>query len=325
MNDGLSSPTPLPVLGFLGTGLMAAPMIRRLLSAGYTVHVWNRTAAKAQPLIDAGAIAVATPRSLAHGADIVLMCVMDADAVAATIFGGGGLGEGAGAIGGVGGASMGPPLRAKILVDHSSIKPEATRRFAQQLKSATGIDWIDAPVSGGVAGAVAGSLAIMCGGDPSAIETVTPVLRAYSGKVTRMGDVGAGQTTKLINQILVCSVLTTLAESVTLALAAGIDAARLPEALAGGFADSKPLQVFAPRMVNGYQDAIGTLATLLKDIDTAVELARSLNCALPMAASAQQLLRLMSARGLAEADPSDLIQLFRDNPVVRQPTAATIR
>ena len=98
-----------------------------------------------------------------------------------------------------------------------------------------------------------------------------------------------------------------------------------PEALAGGFADSKPLQVFAPRMVNGYQDAIGTLATLLKDIDTAVELARSLNCALPMAASAQQLLRLMSARGLAEADPSDLIQLFRDNPVVRQPTAVTIR
>ena len=146
-----------PVIGFLGTGLMATPMIRRLLGAGYTVHVWNRTAAKAQTLIDAGAVAAATPRALAHAVDIVLMCVMDADAVDATVFGANGLTSGL-----TSGLAT-TPLRAKILVDHSSIKPEATRRFAQQLKSATGIDWIDAPVSGGVAGAVAGSLAIKIG------------------------------------------------------------------------------------------------------------------------------------------------------------------
>lgn len=301
-HDSSPQDSARPVLGYLGTGLIATPMIRRLLAAGYTVHVWNRTASKAQPLIDAGAIAQASPAAVGRAADIVMMCVMDAPAVEDTVFGAQGFAAAAD-----GAATM----RARILVDHSSIRPDATRRFAQRLREAAGVEWVDAPVSGGVAGAAAGTLAIMCGGQAEAIERAAPVLASYAGQVTRMGDSGAGQITKLINQILVCSVMTTIAESVALAQAAGIDAARVPQALAGGWADSKPLQYITPRMVNGYDTPIGALSTLLKDIDTAVDLARSLNCAVPMAASAQQLLRLMSARGLGEADIADLVRLYR--------------
>lgn len=293
------SSTAAGTVGWLGSGLMAAPMIRRQLAAGWQVFVWNRTREKLKPLLDAGATAADSPAHVGTLAERVMMCVMDAKAVEQTVFGEQGL------------AQAGARQKVKVLVDHSSIPPEQTRQFAARLAQQNRIDWIDAPVSGGVIGATNGSLAIMAGGRPEALESVMPALRCYAGQVTLMGPVGAGQTTKLINQILVCSAVTTIAESVALAQAAGIDAAKIPEALAGGFADSKPLQVFAPRMANGYQDSIGALSTLLKDIDTALELARSVNCALPMAASAQQLLRLMSARGFADADMAELAGLYR--------------
>ncbi len=285
-------------VGWLGSGLMATPMIRRQLAAGHRVRVWNRTREKIQPLIDAGAVAADSPAEIGAACEHVLMCLMDATAVEQTVFGEGGL------------ASAGSHLRSRILVDHSSIRPDATRAFAMRLHALGGVAWIDAPVSGGVIGASNGSLAIMAGGDADALAKVAPLLQCYAGQLTLMGPVGAGQTTKLINQILVCSAMTTIAESVALAQAAGIDAGKLPAALAGGWADSKPLQVLGPRMANGYETSIGALSTLLKDIDTALDLARSLNCALPMAASAQQLLRLMSMRGLGDADPAELLSLY---------------
>lgn len=308
----MNNKTPGPI-GWLGCGLMAAPMIRRQLAAGYTVHVWNRTRAKMQPLIDAGAIAAESPAAIGTRAEWVLMCLMNADAVEQTIFGEHGLvhaaiGEAPAA---KDGAGVNSQLKTRVLVDHSSIRPEATRTFAARILELTGISWIDAPVSGGVIGASNGSLAVMAGGNASALAEVDRLLRCYAGQLTHMGPAGAGQTTKLINQILVCSALTTIAESIALAQAAGIDARQLPAALAGGWADSKPLQVIGRRMIDGYQDSIGALSTLLKDLDTALDLARSVNCALPMAASAQQLLRLMSARGSGDADPAELINLYR--------------
>lgn len=277
---------------------MAAPMIERLLAAGKKVMIWNRTRSKMLPLLALGAMEAESPAALAQACEQVLMCVMDAAAVEQSVFGEQGL-------------CSARPGRLQILVDHSSIRPDATRAFAARLLALAGATWVDAPVSGGTIGARQGTLAIMAGGPLAAITAVEPHLRCYAGQVTHMGEVGAGQTTKLINQILVCSVMTTVAESVALAEAAGIDAARLPQALAGGWADSKPLQVLVPRMVSGYETSMGALSTLLKDINTALDLARQVNCALPMAASAQQLLQLMSARGLADADPAEIASLYR--------------
>lgn len=301
---------PAPV-AFLGTGLMATPMIERLLAAGRTVHVWNRTAAKARPLIERGARPLARPADAAAVADVVLMCLMDAPAVDATVFGPGGLAEGVRAAD-AGGA---PGSRARVLVDHSSIRPDATAAFAQRLQAGTGMRWIDAPVSGGIAGAAAGTLAVMCGGEADALAQAEPAIRAYAANVTLMGPAGAGQTTKLINQVLVGSTMAAIAEAVALAQAAGIDAARLPQALAGGWADSKPLQVFVPRMVGGYDRPIGAIATMLKDLDTAADLARGAGTPLPMAVQAQTLMRLMVARGAGEDDPAALVRLYRSQGV----------
>lgn len=299
-------------IGWIGAGLMATPMIERMLAAGHRVRVWNRTRSKIEPLLAAGALEARSPRDLAVDCELVFMCLMDASAVEQAVFGANGLASTLGD--GESSGLPGPLSRLRVLVDHSSIRPDATRAFAQRLETA-GAQWVDAPVSGGVVGARNGSLAIMAGGAPAAVEAARPLMRSYAGQVTHMGPAGAGQTTKLINQILVCSVMTTLAESVVLAQAAGIDAARLPSALAGGWADSKPLQVLAPRMIEGFDQPIGALSTLLKDIDTALDLAREVNCALPMAASAQQILRLMSARGLGEADPAVLAGLYRRQAV----------
>ncbi len=278
---------------------MATPMIERLLAAGHTVHVWNRTRAKLDPLLAQGARPLAHPEAAAD-CPLVLMCLMDAAAVEQTVFGERGLAR-----------VPREACRARVLVDHSSIRPDATRTFATRLDLANGMAWVDAPVSGGVAGAAAGTLAVLCGGDPQAVAYAAPVMRAYAGNITRLGSVGAGQTTKLINQVLVGSAIATIAEAVSLAQAAGIDAAALPRALAGGWADSKPLQVFVPRMVEGYDTPIGAISTMLKDLDTALDLAREANAPLPMAGHAQQLLRLMAARGLGEDDPAALVRLYR--------------
>jgi 2-hydroxy-3-oxopropionate reductase len=285
------------VVAFLGVGLMGRPMVERLLAAGREVRVWNRSRDKLAPLVALGARALDAPRDAAAGADLVLACLMDTAAVERCVFGDDGL------------ASVAAP-RATVFVDHSSIRPDATREMAARLAAANGMRWVDAPVSGGVGGAAAGTLAVMCGGEPEACAIVEPVLRAYAGAVTRMGPSGAGQTTKLVNQMLVASSIATLAEAVALARGAGVDAARLPEALAGGWADSKPMRVFVPRMAVGYDAPIGALSTMLKDVDSALELARGLDAPAPMTALVQQLLRLQVARGHAEDDLATLAALY---------------
>lgn len=295
-----------PVLAFLGAGLMARPMVERLLAAGHAVHVWNRSRDKLAPLVERGAVALATPREAAEAADVVLCCLLDAAAVEHVAFGDDGA-----LSGNMGDASLGGGTRARVFVDHSSIRPDATRRLADRARREAGVEWIDAPVSGGIAGAAAGTLAVMCGGDPTAFGRIEPLVRAYAANVTLLGPAGAGQTAKLINQVLVAANIATIAEAVSLARAAGIDAGRLPAALAGGWADSKPLQVFVPRMVDGWDAPIGALSTMLKDVDTAMDLSRQAGSPLPMAALAQQLLRLMAARGHADDDPAVLARLYR--------------
>lgn len=282
---------------------MGAPMIRHLLRAGHTVHVWNRTRAKAEALLADGAQVVDTPRELAARCEAVLLCVADAAAVEEVVFGDAGL------------LSAGAPGRVRWIVDHSSIPPAATRALAQRAAAVagegTGVGWIDAPVSGGVAGAAAGTLAVMAGGAAADVEAVRPVLGAYAARVTHMGEVGAGQTTKLCNQTIVTATLAAIAEAVSLAQRSGIDAAKLTEGLAGGWADSVLLQIFVPRMTQNGLAPIGAFRTFQKDIDTVAATAYETGTPMPVSSAVQQLLRLGAAMGLAEADLSAFIDVLQ--------------
>lgn len=288
--------TQKPRLGYVGTGLMGLPMSARLLAAGYDLTVWNRTAAKAQPLVDAGAAMGDNPADVAGKSDIVFLCLTDTKAVQEAVFGENGVASGA--------------RKGSTLVDFSSIQPDATRDMAERLKAEAGMDWIDAPVSGGVPGAEAGTLAIMAGGDQAAFDRVEDVVLKMAARFTLMGPSGAGQTTKLCNQVIVGCTMAVLAEAARLATNAGVDATRLPEALAGGFADSKPLQIFLPRMINAqHEPPLGHVYTMLKDLDSVCDLARSCTSPVPFSSMAAEQFRLLSVRGGDEADALEIYKL----------------
>ena len=273
---------------------MGEPMVKRLLAAGHTVKVWNRTPAKAQALIALGAQWCDTPAQAASDVDGVFMCLLNTSAVEQVVFGPEGI------------------LHARHLrwlVDHSSVPPEQTRAWSQRLLAASQADWLDAPVSGGVAGVQAGSLAVMVGGPASPLESASQAMSAYASNITHMGDSGAGQATKLCNQTIVASTVAAIAEAVGLAHRNGIDLKQLAKALQGGWADSKPLQVFVPRMVTPSQPSIGALSTMLKDVDTVMQVAQSSGAPMPVMATVQQQLRAAQAVGLGEAELSALICL----------------
>lgn len=283
-------------LGYLGLGLMGIPMTRRLLNAGHDVTVWNRSPGKAAGLVEAGATSARTPRDVAATAGIVFMCLTDAPAVEHVVFGPDGIASAGGT--------------TKLVVDFSSIHPDATRAIAARLKEANGMGWIDAPVSGGTKGAEEGTLAVMAGGDAADIERVRPYVLAMARRLTHMGPTGAGQTTKLCNQVIAGCTMAVLAEATRLASNAGIDASKLPEALAGGFADSIPLQLFVPRMAQGiHSPPLGHIASMLKDLDTVVEVAHDTSTPVPMAALAAQLFRMAKAARGADADALEIYKL----------------
>jgi 3-hydroxyisobutyrate dehydrogenase len=283
-------------LGYLGLGMMGFPMSRRLIQAGHDVTVWNRSAAKATALIEAGAKLAQSPSNIAASAGIIFLCVTDAAAVDEVVFGPAGLASVAGS--------------GKLVVDFSSIHPDAARTIAARLKTANGMGWIDAPVSGGTKGAEEGTLAVMAGGDAADIERVRPYVLAMARRLTHMGPTGAGQTTKLCNQVIVGCAMAVLAEATRLATNAGIDAKKLPEALAGGFADSIPLQLFVPRMAQGlHSPPMGHISTMLKDLDTVIDVARNSSSPVPMSALASQLFRLAKAARGADADALEIYKL----------------
>jgi 3-hydroxyisobutyrate dehydrogenase len=283
-------------LGYLGLGMMGFPMARRLVNAGHDLVVWNRSSTKAAALIEAGAKAAEHPRDVAAAATILFLCLTDAAAVEQVVFGRDGLAGVAG--------------HGKLVVDFSSIHPDAARSIAARLKAANGMAWIDAPVSGGTKGAEEGTLAVMAGGDAADIERIRPYVLAMARRLTHMGPTGAGQTTKLCNQVIVGCAMAVLAEAARLAVNAGIDANKLPEALAGGFADSIPLQLFVPRMVQAiHLPPAGHIATMLKDLDTVVEVARDTSSPVPMSALAAQLFRLAKAARGADADALEIYKL----------------
>jgi 3-hydroxyisobutyrate dehydrogenase len=283
-------------LGYIGIGLMGKPMVLRLLAAGNEVTVWNRSRDKLAPVLEKGAKAAASPAEVARAADIVMMCVTDQKAAEAVLFGPNGI--------------VHSDIQDKLLVDFSSIAPASAREFARRLAD-KGMGMIDAPVSGGVPGAEKGALAIMAGGRPEHIERARPVVMQLAQRFTRMGDSGAGQVTKLCNQIIVGSLFPVIAEAVRLAEAAGVDAKRLPEALKGGFADSLPLQIFGARMAaRDFEPPLGTNAIMLKDLENAAALAKEFGVPLPMARTAAERYRLLQAQGRGAMDPAVLVDLL---------------
>lgn len=272
-------------------------MTRRLLAAGNTVNVWNRTPAKLATVIEAGAIPCHSLADLVNNSDIILLCLADS-AIVASI---------------VNEHILTHGNHHKLLIDLSSTHPETTRQLATTLKEQCTMEWVDAPVSGGVAGATGGTLAIMAGGTEKSVNIARKVLQPLYAQFTHMGDVGSGQITKVCNQMIVsCNVLV-IAEMIALAEKSGVDANKIATALAGGFADSKPLQIVAPEMASAnFTPVKWRVKTLLKDLNMATDLAKTAATATPMSALATQLMQLHGSHGFLDQDPSTLIKLYTD-------------
>ena len=288
-------------IGFCGLGKMGLPMTHRLLEAGKQVAIWNRSAEKGKALEEAAPTlckAYETPAGVSAHADVLLFCLADRSAIEATVFGPDGL-------------ASGVQGSRPIVVDHSTITPAQTREFAKRWNAETGGKWIDAPVSGGTAGAAAGTLAIMAGGSSEAVGDVSDILALYAANITRMGEVGAGQATKLANQTIVMTTIAAIAEATVLAQNSGVEAGRLPAALAGGWADSVLLQTLQPRMIVPPAKPTGSIRTMLKDMDAVEALAAESGVQLPVAKRVRDWLAKAVEDGLGESDISQIVTVRR--------------
>ena len=283
-------------IGYIGIGLMGLPMTRRLLERGYAVTVCDIVAARTDAARAAGATAVATPAEAVRDTDIVLLNLPTTEAVEQVAFGGHGVAS-----------ALRPP---QLVVDFSTVKVDKGRAFAAKLRQETGCGWIDAPVSGGPPACAAGTLTVMAGGDVAEIERVRPLMADIAGQFTSMGPSGAGLTAKMINQLIVGCSFAVLAETVALSEAAGIDAARIPECLAGGYADSSMLQKVYPRIVKRDFAPQGYARQLLKDLEMLNEFAGGLKSPLPMTGQALSLYRMLIHLGYAELDTAAVFKLY---------------
>jgi len=287
-----------PRLGFVGLGLMGTAMTQRLLEQGWQVTVWNLEPERVPPLVAEGAIAAASPAAVTAASDIVILCVLHTDAVQDVVFGPEGVAK-AGAAG-------------KVLIDHSTIDPARTRSMAAQLRDATGMRWIDAPVSGGPVASRAGTLTVMAGGAAEDVAFIQPVMADLAANFTLMGPVGAGQTAKMINQAIVGSGYVVMAEALRLAEEAGIAADRLPSCLAGGHADSTLLQQLYPQMqARAFDPPRSYARQLLKDLKAVQVFARELGLELPMLElAAGRYTEYVEERGQGMSDTASIVRLY---------------
>lgn len=285
-----------PRLGFIGIGIMGEAMTRRLLERGYAVAVWNREPERLDLVVPHGAIAAASPAAVAQASDIVLICVLNTEAVAQCVFGPEGVAAARG---------------DRLLVDLSTADPAATREMAARLKRDSGMGWIDAPVSGGPDAARAGTMTVMAGGAEADIACVRPLMADMAGNFTHMGPPGAGQTTKMINQAIVGTGFVVMAEALAIAEAAGIDAARLPDCLAGGFADSNLLRRIYPQMqARAFEPPKSYARQLLKDMKALKDFAHGLGLTLPAAETAAAQYAAHVEAGNAMRDSASIVDLY---------------
>jgi 2-hydroxy-3-oxopropionate reductase len=266
-------------IGWIGTGIMGAPMARRLLRAGHRVRAFNRSAEKARALAADGATVVADAAAAARGADAVLIMVSDTPDVEGVV------------------AKIEPALaRGQLVIDMSTIAPEAERAIAARLAEA-GVDYLDAPVSGGETGAIEGTLAIMVGGDAAAFERARPLFELMGKRVTHMGAAGAGQTTKLANQVAVAVTLEAAAEALLFARAGGLDPVKVIEAIGGGAAGSWQLNNLGPKIVAGDYRPGFFVQLMRKDLRLVTEAANENRLALPGLALMTSMFNTASALG----------------------------
>lgn len=280
------------MIGFIGLGDIGLPMATRLLDAGHALTVWNRTANKAAPLVARGAALAASPADLFRACDLIGLCLTSHVAV----------GEVAEAM-----LAVAPETARRTVVDLST---GALGRAAELARAAGNLDvgWVDAPVSGGVAAAAAGTLTLFVGGANRDVAAAAPILDALGARRTAMGGPGAGQAAKICNQMIVACSLLLIAETIAAARKAGIDVARLPEALRGGFADSMPLQVFGPRMADhAFEPRLGAIALMAKDLGLAREMTERVEAHAPLSALCAE---LYAGVPDPESDLSKIIGLF---------------
>ena len=282
-------------IGFIGLGIMGLPMALNLLKAGHEVAVPERPSLK--PEARATFAVLADAMAVTAASEVIILMVPDTPDVERVLFGaredGGGVAAGLSA--------------GKLVIDMSSISPTATKDFARRI-NALGCDYLDAPVSGGEVGARNAALTIMIGGPDAAFERARPLFEAMGKNITLVGGNGAGQVTKVANQIIVALNIEAVAEALVFASKAGADPAKVRAALMGGFANSRVLEVHAERMINRTFQPGFRIALHQKDLNLALQSARELGVALPNTASAQQLFSAVAAMGGAELDHSSLIR-----------------
>jgi 2-hydroxy-3-oxopropionate reductase len=279
-------------LGWIGLGIMGAPMAGHLRAAGHELFVHTRSAVP-KALQDAGAIACASAAEVTKKSDVIFTMVPDTPDVQKVLFGDNGI---ASALG-----------KGKTVIDMSSISPIETKAFAQQVE-ATGADWLDAPVSGGEVGAKAASLTIMVGGKDEVFARLQPLLALMGKNITHVGPAGAGQITKVANQVIVALNIAAVAEALVFASKAGADPARVRQALMGGFASSRVLEVHGERMIKRTFNPGFRIKLHQKDLNLALQGARALGVALPNTAMTAQLMQACAAAGLQDMDHSALVQ-----------------
>lgn len=283
-------------IGFIGLGIMGAPMAEHLHKAGH--HLFLKTRSKMPAWVQGSSAKICeSAKAVAQEADIIITMVPDTPDVEAVLFGTDGVGEGI--------------SRGKVVVDMSSISPIATKEFAAKIRSLGG-DYIDAPVSGGEVGAKNATLTIMVGGDEQVFDRVKPLFELMGKNITLVGENGAGQTTKVANQIIVALNIEAVAEALVFAAKAGADPARVRQALMGGFASSKILEVHGERMVKRTFDPGFRIGLHQKDLNLALSSARALGVSLPNTATAQELFNSLAARGGSGWDHSAMIKALEN-------------
>jgi 2-hydroxy-3-oxopropionate reductase len=280
-------------IGFIGTGIMGRPMAGHLQTAGHQLLLIRHRSALPSELLDGGATVHESPCEIAGQAEVVILMVPDTPDVEAVLFGADGVAAG-----------LSP---GKTIIDMSSIDPIATKAFAEKIE-ALGCDYVDAPVSGGEVGARNAALTIMVGARPAVFERVKPLFEAMGKNITLVGGVGAGQTTKVANQIIVALNIEAVAEALLFAAKAGADPARVREALMGGFAASRVLEVHGERMIKRTFDPGFRIRLHQKDLNLALSGAQTLGLSLPNTASAQQLFSACAANGGGDWDHSAMVK-----------------
>ena len=283
-------------VALIGAGAMGGAIGARLVATGTALAVFALDQAKGAALVAGGATAAPTAAEAARGARAAILSLNAPHIVRAAVFGPGGVAEG---------ASPGT-----LIIDMSSIEPEATKALAADAK-ARGLRWVDSPLSGGIPKAATGELTLMQGGDPNDVREAQAILSRVASNQTRMGGPGAGQTTKLINQVLCGLGFLAVAEATALAEAAGVDAAKIPQALKGGRADSAILQEYMPRFASRDYRRTGRIDNMVKDLNGAADLARLTHTSMPLTALCAEIHRMLTAAGLGGEDQAALMEYFK--------------